>query len=93
MSIVGAALRGFGKALSRGSKNKTKSKFEARRKTLRGASSKNKLDQDLKKTVKGVKEASERAEKFSKTLMKQDYSKSAVNKYLTKEYKKMKKKD
>ena len=80
MSIVGAALRGFGKALGRGSKNKAKSKFEARRKTLRGASAKNKLDQDVKKTVKNVKKASERAEKFSKTLMKQNYSDSAVNK-------------
>jgi hypothetical protein len=93
MSIVGAALRGFGKALGRGSKNKAKSKFEARRKTLRGASAKNKLDQDVKKTVKNVKKASERAEKFSKTLMKQNYSDSAVNKNLTASYKKMMKKD
>ena len=93
MSIVGAALRGFGKALGRGSKNKTQSKFDAKRKAFRGASDRNKMDQDTKKIVKDFSKASERAEKFSKTLMKQDYSKSAVNKYLTKEYKKMKKKD
>ena len=40
-----------------------------------------------------VKKASERAEKFSKTLMKQNYSDSAVNKNLTASYKKMMKKD
>ena len=93
MSIVGAALRGFGKALSRGSKNKAKKKFDAKRKAFKGASDKNKLDQDVKKTVKNVKKASERAEKFSKTLMKQNYSDSAVNKNLTASYKKMMKKD
>tara|TARA_R100000908_G_scaffold48454_1_gene24142 strand:+ start:172 stop:456 length:285 start_codon:yes stop_codon:yes gene_type:complete len=92
MSIVGAALRGFGKALGRGSKNKAKKKFDAKRKAFKGASEKNKFDQDVKKTVKGVKKASERAEKFSRTLMKQNYSDSAVNKNLTASYKKMMKK-
>ena len=86
-------MRGFGKALGRGSKNKAKSKFDAKRKAFKGASDKNKLDQDVKKTVKNVKKASERAEKFSKTLMKQNYSDSAVNKNLTASYKKMMKKD
>ena len=45
-------------------------KFKARREVLRGASAKNKLDQDVKKTVKDVKKASERADKFSKDIKK-----------------------
>ena len=93
MSIVGAALRGFGKALGRGSKNKAKKKFDAKRKAFRGASDRNKMDQDTKKIVKDFSKASKRAEKFSKTLMKQNYSDSAVNKNLTASYKKMIKKD
>ena len=63
-SIVGVAIKGFGKALGSGSKNTAKSKFLERRAVLRGASSKNKLDQDVKKTVKDFKKASERASKF-----------------------------
>ena len=70
MSIVGAALRGFGKALGRGSKNKAKSKFDAKRKAFKGASEKIKFNQEVKKTVKDVKDASERALKFSKKLEK-----------------------
>ena len=93
MGIFGIALRGFGKALGHGSKNTAKKKFDAKRKVFKSASEKNKLNQDVKKTVKNVKKASERAEKFSKTLMKQNYSDSAVNKNLTASYKKMMKKD
>ena len=86
MGIFGAALRGFGKALS---KNKKKGIDPKKRlKTFKAASDKQKLKSDVKKLDKDFKKASERAEKFSKSLMKQDYSKSAVNKYLTKEYKK-----
>ncbi len=79
--------------MGHGSKNTAKKKFDAKRKVFKSASEKNKLNQDVKKTVKNVKKASERAEKFSKTLMKQNYSDSAVNKNLTASYKKMMKKD
>ena len=68
-------------------------KFKARREVLRGASAKQKLKSDVKKLDKDFKKASKRAEKFSKTLMKQNYSDSAVNKNLTASYKKMRKKD
>jgi hypothetical protein len=86
MGIFGAALRGFGMLGKKGVKPKT------RLETFKKASKKIKLDQDIKKTVRQTKEASERAKKFSETLMKQPYSKSAVNKYLTKEYKKQQRK-
>ena len=90
MGIFGAALRGFGKALS---KNKKKGIDPKKRlKTFKAASDKQKLKSNVKKLDKDFKKASERAEKFSKSLMKQDYSKSAVNKYLTKEYKKQQRK-
>ena len=102
MGIFGAALRGFGKAL-KSSKRKARRKrlglpaetnkqIRTRLKTFKAASDKQKLKSDVKKLDKDFKKASERAEKFSKTLMKQDYSKSAVNKYLTKEYKKQQRK-
>jgi hypothetical protein len=72
--VIGIALRGLGKALlKKGLKKRGKdaaSTFMKRRKVLRGASAKNKLDQDVKKTVKDVKKASERADKFSKDLKK-----------------------
>jgi len=55
MGIFGIALRGFGKALGRGSKNTAKKKFDAKRKAFKSASEKNKLNQDVKKTVKNVK--------------------------------------
>ena len=90
MGIFGAALRGFGKALS---KNKKKGIDPKKRlKTFKAASDKQKLKSDVKKLDKDFKKASERAEKFSKTLMKQNYSDSAVNKNLTASYKKMMKK-
>jgi len=61
MSIFGAALRGFGKALLKKSKNTAKKKFDAKRNTFKAASEKNKLNQDVSKTVKDFKSASERA--------------------------------
>ena len=60
--------------------------------TFKQASDKIKMDQDTKKILKDVRSASERAKKFSKDFMKQSYSKSKVNKYLTKEYKKQQRK-
>jgi hypothetical protein len=103
MGIFGAALRGFGKAL-KSSKRKARRKrlglpaetnkqIRTRLKTFKAASEKQKLKSDVKKLDKDFKKASERAEKFSKTLMKQNYSDSAVNKNLTASYKKMMKKD
>jgi hypothetical protein len=61
MSIFGVALRGFGKALLKHSKNTAKKKFDAKRSTFKAASEKNKLNQDVSKTVKDFKSASERA--------------------------------
>ena len=93
MGIFGAALRGFGKALGKSKKKGINPK--KRLETFKKASQKADVDQTkkkIKRTVKDFKAASERAEKFSRTLMKQDYSKSAVNKYLTKEYKKQQRK-
>jgi len=90
MGIFGIALRGFGKALGKSKKKGVDPK--KRLKTFKAASDKQKLKSDVKKLDRDFKSASERAEKFSKTLMKQDYSKSAVNKYLTKEYKKQQRK-
>ena len=83
MGIFGIAKRGFG-MLKKSSKPKIKEKL----KVFKKASEKQKLKSDVKKLDKDVKKASERAKKFSETLMKQPYSESAVNKYLTKEYKK-----
>ena len=45
MSIFGVALRGFGKALIKKSKNTAKKKFDAKRSTFKAASEKNKLNQ------------------------------------------------
>jgi len=70
MSIFGVALRGFGKALIKKSKNTAKKKFDAKRSTFKAASEKNKLNQDVSKTVKDFKSASERALEFSKKLKK-----------------------
>jgi hypothetical protein len=88
MGIFGIAKKGFG--LLRKSKKGIDPK--KRLKTFKKASEKQKLKSDVKKLDRDFKSASERAEKFSKSLMKQDYSKSAVNKYLTKEYKKQQRK-
>ena len=89
MGIFGIALRGFGKALKQ---KKTKPKVKEQLKTFKQASDKIKMDNETKKILKDVRSASERAKKFSKDFMKQSYSKSKVNKYLTKEYKKQQRK-
>ena len=88
MSIFGRALRGFGML----GKSKKGINPKERLKTFKQASDKIKMDQDTKKILKDVRSASERAKKFSKNFMKQSYSKSKVNKYLTKEYKKQQRK-
>ena len=67
-------------------------KFKTRRETFKKASEKQKLKSDVKKLDRDMKSASERAKKFSKDFMKQSYSKSKVNKYLTEEYKKQQRK-
>ena len=85
-SIFGAALRGLGMLGKKGVKPRT------RLDTFKKASKKQKLKADIKKLDRDMKSASERAEKFSKDFMKQSYSKSKVNKYLTKEYKKQQRK-
>ena len=88
MGIFGAALRGFG-MLGKSRKGINPKK---RLQTFKQASDKIKMDQDTKKILKDVRSASERAKKFSKDFMKQSYSKSKVNKYLTEEYKKQQRK-
>jgi len=85
-SIFGVALRGLGLLGKKGVKPKT------RLDAFKKASKKQKLKSDIKKLDRDMKSASERAEKFSKDFMKQSYSKSKVNKYLTKEYKKQQRK-
>ncbi len=86
MGIFGAALRGFGMLGKKGVKPKT------RLDTFKKASKKQKLKADIKKLDRDMKSASERDQKFSKNFMKQSYSKSKVNKYLTEEYKKQQRK-
>ena len=88
MSIFGRALRGFGML----GKSKKGINPKERLKTFKQASEKQKLKSDVKKLDRDMKSASERAKKFSKNFMKQSYSKSKVNKYLTKEYKKQQRK-
>jgi len=87
MGIFGIAKRGFG-MLKKGTKPKIKEQL----KVFKQASDKIKMDNETKKILKDVRSASERAKKFSKDFMKQSYSKSKVNKYLTKEYKKQQRK-
>jgi len=70
MSIFGVALRGFGKALLKNKGKDAAKTFNKRREVLRGASEKNKLNQDISKTVKDVKKASERAVKLTDVFKK-----------------------
>ena len=66
MSIVGIALRGFGKALSRGTKNTAKKKFDAKRKVFGNAAFQNDIGQTVgkaKKLVKSIKEATARTQR------------------------------
>jgi len=66
MSIVGIALRGFGKALGRGTKNTAKKKFDAKRKVFGNAAFQNDIGQTVgkaKKLVKSIKEATARTQR------------------------------
>ena len=66
MSIVGIALRGFGKALGRGTKNTAKKKFDTKRKVFGEAAKSNELTQvskKLKKTADEVQKSMARAKK------------------------------
>ena len=66
MSIFGIALRGFGKALSRGTKNTAKKKFDAKRKVFGNAAFQNDIGQTVgkaKKLVKSIKEATARTQR------------------------------
>ena len=85
--VFGIAKRGFGML-----KKSKKPKISEQLKVFKQASDKIKMDNETKKILKDVRSASERAKKFSKDFMKQSYSKSKVNKYLTKEYKKQQRK-
>ena len=88
MGIFGIAKKGFGLL----KKSKKGIDPKKRLQTFKKASKKQKLKADIKKLDRDMKSASERAEKFSKDFMKQSYSKSKVNKYLTEEYKKQQRK-
>tara|TARA_B100000073_G_C23257900_1_gene381162 strand:- start:101 stop:364 length:264 start_codon:yes stop_codon:yes gene_type:complete len=85
--VFGIAKRGFGML-----KKSKKPKISEQLKVFKQASDKIKMDNETKKILKDVRSASERAKKFSKDFMKQSYSKSKVNKYLTEEYKKQQRK-
>ena len=88
MSIFGRALRGFGML----GKSKKGIDPKKRLQTFKKASEKQKVKSDVKKLVKDIKAADERITKFTDDFMKKSYSKSKVNKYLTKEYKKQQRK-
>ena len=66
MGVVGAALRGFGKALGRGTKNTAKKKFDAKLTAFGSAAKSNELTQvskKLKKTADEVQKSMARATK------------------------------
>jgi len=86
-SIFGIAKRGFG-MLKKGSKPKIKEQL----KVFKQASEKNKIRQINKKTMRTLGEEVEKFRKTSEKALKKPYSDSAVNKYLTKEYKKTQRK-
>ena len=88
--VFGIAKRGFGML-----KKSKKPKISEQLKVFKKASEKNKIKQTNKKTmrtlgemVNKIKESDKRITKLSENFMKEPYSKSKVNKYLTKEYKK-----
>tara|TARA_R100001377_G_C3109670_1_gene82083 strand:+ start:160 stop:411 length:252 start_codon:yes stop_codon:yes gene_type:complete len=73
MGVVGAALRGFGKALGRGTKEKAKKKFDTKLKVFGNAAKSNELTQvskKLKKTADEVKKSMTKATKNIKMLGK-----------------------
>jgi len=92
--VFGIAKRGFGML-----KKSKKPKISEQLKVFKKASEKNKVKQINKKTmrtlgemVNKIKESDKRITKLSENFMKEPYSKSKVNKYLTKEYKKQQRK-
>jgi len=92
--VFGIAKRGFGML-----KKSKKPKISEQLKVFKKASEKNKIKQTNKKTmrtlgemVNKIKESDKRITKLSENFMKEPYSKSKVNKYLTKEYKKQQRK-
>ena len=92
--VFGIAKRGFGML-----KKSKKPKISEQLKVFKKASEKNKIKQTNKKTmrtlgemVNKIKESDKRITKLSENFMKEPYSKSKVNKYLTKEYKKTQRK-
>ena len=64
MSIFGIALRGFGKALSRGTKNTAKKKFDAKRKAFGNAATKQELSGAIKSAKRNIKQLNERVKKI-----------------------------
>ena len=88
MGIFGIAKKGFGLL----KKSKKGIDPKKRLQTFKKASEKQKVKSDVKKLVKDIKAADERITKFTDDFMKKSYSKSKVNKYLTKEYKKQQRK-
>ena len=71
MSIVGIALRGFGRALGKKVKNTAKKKFDAKRKVFGEAAKSNELTQvskKLKKTADEVQKSMARATNNAKLL-------------------------
>ena len=92
--VFGIAKRGFGML-----KKSKKPKISEQLKVFKKASEKNKVKQINKKTmrtlgemVNKIKESDKRITNLSENFMKEPYSKSKVNKYLTKEYKKTQRK-
>ena len=81
--VFGIAKRGFGML-----KKSKKPKIKEQLKVFKKASEKNKIRQINKKTMRTLGEEVEKFRKTSEKALKKPYSDSAVNKYLTKEYKK-----
>ena len=81
--VFGIAKRGFGML-----KKSKKPKISEQLKVFKKASEKNKVKQINKKTMRTLGEEVEKFRKSSEKALKKPYSKSSINKYLTKEYKK-----
>mgnify|MGYP001595024129 CR=1 FL=1 len=75
MSIFGIALRGFGKALLKHSKNTAKKKFDAKLKTFGNAAFKNDVSQTMKKASKTLGEFNDSLKKATKNyyLLREKY--------------------
>ena len=85
--VFGIAKRGFGML-----KKSKKPKISEQLKVFKKASEKNKVKQINKKAMRTLGEEVEKFRKNSEKALKKPYSDSAVNKYLTKEYKKQQRK-